>query len=216
MTSPSSLESHNDYGSVSLSENQVDSDPFTQFSGWLAAAESEGVYGPNAMVLSTIDPDGMPSSRTVLLRGIHPDGFEFFTDYSSRKGRALLANPAASLLFPWYRQHRQVIVYGTASVTTDEVSDAYFSSRPHGSRIAAVASSQSQPIADRETLEERVRILETQYPESTDVPRPANWGGFRVMPHRVEFWQGRTSRLHDRIRYTVQPDGSWMIDRLQP
>ncbi len=216
MAVPSSLESHNDYGSVSLSESQVDPDPFTQFRGWLSTAESDGVYEANAMVLSTIDPDGLPSSRTVLLRGIHPDGFEFFTDYGSRKGRALLANPAASLLFPWYLQHRQVIIYGTATVTTEAVSDAYFSARPHGSRIAAIASSQSQPIADRATLERRVRDLETEYPEGSAVPRPANWGGFRVMPHRVEFWQGRTSRLHDRIRYTAQSAGTWMIDRLQP
>jgi pyridoxamine 5'-phosphate oxidase len=216
MTPTNSLESHNDYGSVSLAENQVDRDPFEQFRGWLASAESEGVYEPNAMVLSTIDPDGMPSSRTVLLRGIHPDGFEFFTDYTSRKGRALLANPAASLVFPWYKQHRQVVITGRASTTSAEVSDAYFESRPHGSRIAAIASDQSSPIADREALEKRVSDLEREYPEGRDVPRPDNWGGFRVMPYRVEFWQGRTSRLHDRIRYTAGDDGTWLIDRLQP
>jgi len=216
MEPTSSLETHSDYGSVSLTEDQVDTDPFEQFRGWLGFAESEGVYEPNAMVLSTIDPDGMPSSRTVLLRGIHPDGFEFFTDYDSRKGQALLANPAASLVFPWYRQHRQVVITGRASTTSAEVSDAYFESRPHGSRIAATASAQSTPIADRATLEQRVSELEQAYPESSPVPRPANWGGFRVMPYRIEFWQGRTSRLHDRIRYTAAADGSWVIDRLQP
>ncbi|MCU1414408.1 MAG: pdxH [Microbacteriaceae bacterium] len=168
------------------------------------------------MVLATIDPDGAPSARTVLLRGIHPDGFEFFTDYGSRKGRALLANPGASIVFPWYSLHRQVLIYGTATPTNAEVSDAYFASRPHGSQIAATASNQSQPIADRGTLERRVRELEARYPEGTDVPRPADWGGFRVMPHRIEFWQGRTSRLHDRIRYTATADGTWAIDRLQP
>jgi pyridoxamine 5'-phosphate oxidase len=168
------------------------------------------------MVLATIDPDGAPSARTVLLRGIHPDGFEFFTDYGSRKALALLANPAASIVFPWYSLHRQVLVYGTATPTNAEVSDAYFAGRPRGSQIAAIASEQSRVIVDRETLERRVRELEGRYPEGTEVPRPDDWGGFRVMPHRIEFWQGRTSRLHDRIRYTAVGSGSWTIDRLQP
>lgn len=211
-----SLRAHNDYGSVSLSEADVDRDPLTQLAGWLAHAEAEGVYEPNAMVLATIDPDGAPSSRTVLLRGIHTDGLEFFTDYDSRKGRALLANPAATAVFPWYRQHRQVLVYGTATRTSTAVSDEYFASRPHGSQIAAIASEQSATIADRQTLEARVQALERQYPEGEPVPRPSNWGGFRLMPSRVEFWQGRTSRLHDRILYTAQGDGTWRLERLQP
>ncbi len=194
----------------------MDPDPLTQFRGWLAHAEQAGVTEPNAMVLATIDPDGAPSARTVLLRGIHPDGFEFFTDYGSRKGRALLSNPGASLVFPWYSLHRQVLVYGTATPTKTEVSDAYFAGRPHGSQIAAIASEQSRVIADREALEQRVRELEQRYPEGTEVPRPDDWGGFRVMPRQVEFWQGRTSRLHDRIRYTATTDGTWVIDRLQP
>ena len=208
------LGTHTDYGSESLSEDSVDADPFVQFRGWLDHATAEGTYEPNAMVLSTIDPDGRPSSRTVLLRGIHPDGFEFFTDYGSRKGRALLANPLASLVFPWYRLHRQVIVYGSAHPTTAEVSDAYFASRPHGSQISAAASSQSQPIADRSELERRVGELEALYPSA--VPRPDHWGGFRVKAERIEFWQGRTSRLHDRILYTAADDGTWRIERLQP
>jgi pyridoxamine 5'-phosphate oxidase len=211
-----SLKTHTDYGAVGLSESDVDADPFVEFATWLAHAEAEGIYEPNGMVLSTIDPDGRPSSRTVLLRGIHPDGFEFFTDYESRKGRALLSNPNVSIVFPWYRQHRQVLVYGVATPTVTDVSDEYFARRPHGAKIAATASRQSQPIADRAELEKRVRSLEEEYPEGTEVPRPANWGGFRVMPERVEFWQGRTSRLHDRIRFTAGADGDWVIDRLQP
>jgi len=211
-----SLKTHTDYGAVSLTESDVDADPFVEFASWLARAEAEEIYEPNAMVLSTIDPDGKPSSRTVLLRGIYPDGFEFFTDYESRKGRALLANPNVSIVFPWYRQHRQVLVYGIASPTVAEVSDEYFQRRPHGAKIAATASHQSQPITNREQLEARVRDLEERYPEGTEVPRPDNWGGFRVMPERIEFWQGRTSRLHDRIRFTATADGGWVVDRLQP
>lgn len=210
------LGAHTDYGSQSLSESEVDPDPLVQFRGWLEHATGAGIYEPNAMVLSTIDPDGRPSSRTVLLRGIHADGFEFFTDYGSRKGRALRVNPLASLLFPWYSLHRQVVVYGVAQATSAAVSDAYFASRPHGSQISAIASEQSQPVAGREVLEERVRELEERYPEGSDVPRPANWGGFRVKADRIEFWQGRTSRLHDRILYTAAGDGSWTIERLQP
>ena len=211
-----SLKTHTDYGAVSLTESDVDADPFVEFATWLARAEAEEIYEPNAMVLSTIDPDGKPSSRTVLLRAIYPDGFEFFTDYESRKGRALLANPDVSIVFPWYRQHRQVLVYGNASPTVAAVSDEYFQRRPHGAKIAATASRQSQPIADREELEARVRDLEERYPEGTEVPRPDNWGGFRVMPERIEFWQGRTSRLHDRIRFTATAHGDWVVDRLQP
>jgi pyridoxamine 5'-phosphate oxidase len=211
-----SLTRHTDYGQVSLSEGDVDPDPFAQLATWVDDAEADGVYEPNAMVIATIDPDGRPSSRTVLLRGVHSDGLEFFTDYTSRKGRALLANPLVSIVFPWYPQHRQVLIYGSAHPTTAEVSDAYFATRPHGSQIAATASNQSQPITDRAELEARVRELEERYPEGSDVPRPETWGGFRVRPDRLEFWQGRTSRLHDRIRYTLTDDGNWTIDRLQP
>ncbi len=211
-----SLSAHNDYGSESLTESEVDPDPFTQFTGWLRHAEAEGVYEPNAMVLATIDPDGRASARTVLLRAIRPTGIEFFTDYGSRKGRALAANPSASAVFPWYRLHRQVIFYGAASRVSAEESNAYFASRPHGSQVAALASEQSQVIGGRDALEARVRELEDEYPDGSTVPRPSDWGGFLLEPQQIEFWQGRTSRLHDRIRYTAQPDGSWLVDRLQP
>jgi pyridoxamine 5'-phosphate oxidase len=216
LSDPESLNRHSDYGSQSLSESDVDADPFAQLTGWLRHAESQGVYEPNAMVLATVDPDGQASARTVLLRGIRPNGLEFFTDYGSRKGRALASNPTASAVFPWYQLHRQVLVYGEATRVAAEISDAYFAARPHGSQIAALASEQSRVIADRATLEARVRDLEREYPEGGDVPRPGDWGGFLLVPRRIEFWQGRTSRLHDRIRYSTQGDGSWLIERLQP
>jgi pyridoxamine 5'-phosphate oxidase len=211
-----SLKARTEYDSATLSEADVDPDPLAQFARWLDEAEAAGVYQPNAMVISTIDAEGRPSSRTVLLRGLHADGFEFFTDYDSRKGRALAANPRVSLVFPWYAQQRQVLVEGTATRTTAAISDAYFDSRPRGSQIAARASDQSRPISGRAELEARVAALEKEYPEETPVPRPDNWGGFRVQPNRIEFWQGRVSRLHDRIHYSRLADGGWELERLQP
>lgn len=213
-----SLSRHTDYGSVPLDEDSVASDPLVQFRTWLEAAESEGIYEPNAMVVGTIDPDGIPSSRTVLLKGLDEAGFEFVTNYGSRKGRALLANPSLTLLFPWYSMQRQVIVYGTAQPVPAEVSDAYFDARPHGSRLAAIASEQSRPVDSRDTLEQRMRDLEAAYPEGSPIPRPAGWGAFRVTPARIEFWQGRSSRLHDRLLFMrAEGDGGgWALTRLQP
>ena len=221
-----SLRRHTDYGSTSLDENDVDADPFVQFTTWLQAAEEQKVYEPNAMVVSTIDSDGRPSARTVLLKGMDGTGFDFVTNYNSRKGRALLAQPAVTLLFPWYTLNRQVIIDGDARPTVPEVSDAYFDRRPRGAKLAALASEQSQPVASRDVLEQRMRELELQYPEAVDpegttIERPEKWGGFQVIPHRIEFWQGRTSRLHDRIRFTrgversVEP-ATWTMERLQP
>ena len=208
------LSRHTDYGQTPLTEADVLADPIAQARLWLDQAAESDVYEPNGMVLSTIDPDGLPSSRTVLLRGLDERGLEFFTNYSSAKGRALLAHPDVSIVFPWYLMHRQIIVRGTAAPVDPEVSDAYFASRPRGSQIAAVASEQSQPIAGRELLEARVAELEAIY-EGGEVPRPATWGGFRVIPNSLEFWQGRSSRLHDRLRFTR--DGSrWVVQRLQP
>lgn len=208
------LHRHTDYGQMPLTEDAIDRDPIAQFARWLAEADESGVYEPNAMVLSTIDADRLPSSRTVLLRTVGENGLEFFTSYTSAKGRALMVHPHVSIVFPWYPIHRQVIVRGTAEPTSPEISDAYFASRPRGSQIAAAASDQSQPIASRDLLETRVRELEEQY-DGGDVPRPATWGGFRVEPTSFEFWQGRSSRMHDRLRFTRRDD-AWHLERLQP
>lgn len=208
------LHRHTDYGQTPLREQDLLPDPLAQFALWLAQADESEVYEPNAMVLSTVEPGGKPSSRTVLLRTLDGLGFEFFTSYTSQKGRALLADPHVSVVFPWYLIHRQVIVRGVAEPVHPSVSDAYFAQRPQGAQIASVASDQSQPIASRELLERRVLELEKQY-GSGKVPRPETWGGFRITPSSIEFWQGRTSRMHDRLRYTRHVDG-WSIERLQP
>jgi pyridoxamine 5'-phosphate oxidase len=214
---PESLGRHTDYGQTPLNEADVATDPIAQFITWLDQAESSGVYEPNAMVLSTLDPEGLPSSRTVLLRGVDDQGLRFFTSYSSDKGRALLAHPAVSLVFPWYTIHRQVIVRGIATPTDAAVSDAYFASRPRGAQIAAVASDQSRPIVSREALQQKVRDVEQRLGADDPVARPEDWGGFLVRPSSLEFWQGRTSRLHDRLRFT-RPDAAsdWRRERLQP
>lgn len=209
------LSRHTDYGAERLDESDLSGDPIDQFRRWLVEAAERGVYEPNAMVLGTIGADGDPQSRTVLLRGVDDAGFVFFTDRSSRKGQSLAAHPIATLLFPWYALHRQVIVTGEVSFVADAESDAYWQGRPHGSRVAATASAQSQPVAGRSELEGRVRAVEDQYPEGADVPRPSRWGGYRVTPRRVEFWQGRTSRLHDRLVFTRAGAG-WTLERLQP
>ncbi len=219
MTDPrDALSRHTDYGAERLEEAGIAADPVVQFEAWLVEAADRDVYEPNAMVLGTIGEDGVPSSRTVLLRGVDDTGFVFYTDQSSRKGRALAAHPIATLLFPWYSLHRQVIVTGEVAPVDDAESDAYWYSRPHGSRVAGTASEQSRPIGSRVDLEERVAQLEQQYPEGSDVPRPERWGGFRVRPFRVEFWQGRTSRLHDRLVFSRTPgsDEPWSLERLQP
>lgn len=205
---------HTDYGQTPLNESDVLADPIAQARLWLEQAAESNVYEPNAMVLSTIDPTGLPSSRTVLLRALDERGLEFFTSYTSAKGRALLAHPEVSIVFPWYLIHRQIIVSGSAAPVDPAVSDAYFASRPRGSQIAAAASDQSRPIADRELLEARVAELERQY-QGREVPRPDTWGGFRVLPRTIEFWQGRSSRLHDRLRFTRDGD-RWSMERLQP
>ncbi len=209
------LHRHTDYGQQPLTEQEILRDPIAQFSLWLEQADESKVYEPNAMVLSTVEPDGLPTSRTVLLRTVDADGFEFFTSYTSQKGRALLNNPEVAIVFPWYLIHRQVIVRGTAEPSDPAISDAYFASRPRGAQIAAVASDQSQPIAIRDLLEARVAELEAQF-EGGEVPRPDTWGGFRIRPRSIEFWQGRSSRMHDRLRFSRVGDGDWTMERLQP
>lgn len=211
----SALNTHTDYGVEKLEEGDLAADPFTQFTAWLAEAADRGVYEPNAMVLGTIDPDGAPSIRTVLLRGVDAGGFAFYTDYTSRKGRALLANPQVAAVFPWYTLHRQVKVFGTAHPVEPEDSEAYFANRPRGAQVAAWSSDQSQPIGSRADLEQKVVATEQRFAEVAEVPRPERWGGFRIVPERVEFWQGRTSRLHDRLLFHREAEG-WRVERLQP
>jgi pyridoxamine 5'-phosphate oxidase len=221
------LERHTDYGAEHLLDDELADDPIDQFTRWLTEADERGVYEPNAMVLGTIDPDGTPSARTVLLRGVDARGFTFYTDHGSRKGRALHANPAATLVFPWYALHRQVIVTGQARSVPAEESDAYWAGRPRGSRIAGAASEQSHPIASREALDAKFAAMEEGLAVVDDVPRPERWGGFRVEPQRIEFWQGRTSRRHDRLVFTRTAEGEggseggsegegWRVERLQP
>ncbi|HEX9038803.1 MAG TPA: pyridoxamine 5'-phosphate oxidase [Ktedonobacterales bacterium] len=198
-----------------LSESDVDSDPIRQFRLWLDAAVAAGHPEPTAMTVATATPDGAPSARMTLLKGLDASGFTFFTNYESRKGRELAANPRAALVFFWVLLERQARIEGRVERTPPEESDAYFHSRPLGSQMSAAASPQSQPVSDRATLEQRVAALEAEY-AGIEIPRPANWGGFRVVPETIEFWQGRPNRLHDRLRYTRQPDGAWRIERLAP
>lgn len=211
-----SLKRHTDYGSQEFTEESVLADPIEQFAQWLANAEDADIFEPNAMVLSTIDPDNRPSSRTVLLKGLSAEGFEFVTNYGSRKALALDAHADVSLLFPWYALKRQVIVYGTATRLGAESSDEYWNRRPQGAQLASAASKQSQPIRSRELLDQQLELLEAQYPNGAVVPRPENWGAYRVSPHTIEFWQGRSRRFHDRLVFTLKTDGSWGLHRLQP
>lgn len=209
------LSKRKDYGSIALEEGSLLGDPLLQLKHWIQEADQADIYEPNAMVLSTIDRDGEPSSRTVLLRSIDDTGLYFYTDYGSRKGLALLSNPSVSLVFPWYAQHRQVLVFGQAQPTNPSISDAYFHSRPRGSQIGAWASDQSQPVGSREELESKVLEMEKKFEGKNSIPRPESWGGFVITAYRVEFWAGRTSRLHDRICFE-RDDTGWSHSRLQP
>ena len=202
-----------EYANESLTERDVDAEPIRQFEKWFGQAMRVGMIEPNAMTLATSTRDGNPSARMVLLKGVDASGFVFFTDYRSRKGAELDVNPRVSLCFWWDSLQRQVRVAGLAARATREESEAYFRTRPHGSRIGAWASSQSAPLASRETLEREAKRLERVYPD--DVPLPPHWGGYRVRPESIEFWQGRPSRLHDRIVYT-RDGNSWKIGRLSP
>ncbi len=199
-----------------LTRAELDADPFTQFQRWFDHAITVGLYQPEAMAVASTDADGQPSVRLVLLRGFDDRGFTFFTNYDSRKGSELRANPKTAIVFPWHPISRQVRVLGIAEVIDADESDAYFGTRPRGSQISAWASPQTEVVADRAELEGRRSAEEARW-DGVAVDRPPHWGGFRVVPAELEFWQGRVNRFHDRFRY--RPDaatGGWLIDQLGP
>ena len=203
-----------EYARARLDEKDASHDPIVEFSRWFAQAQEAEVSEPNAMTLATATPTGAPSARLVLLKGFDERGFVFFTDYRSRKAEELEENPRAALVFYWEELERQVRITGVVERTTAEESEAYFRSRPLGSRLGAWVSHQSLVIPSRAQLEQRLKEVEARFPDG-NVPLPPHWGGYRVRPEVIEFWQGRESRLHDRIRYTR--DGErWRIERLSP
>ena len=204
-----------DYGRRGLRRSELDPDPITQFNRWLAEAFQQEIPEPNAMVLSTVDAGGQPWSRTVLLKVCDARGFAFFTNYESAKGRQIEANPHAALTFLWVPLERQVNIAGTITKTSREESEEYFQSRPAGSQLGAWTSRQSAAIADRAQLEKQFEEARARF-AGTPIPIPPNWGGYTLAPHTIEFWQGRSSRLHDRLRYSRQPDRAWKIERLSP
>ncbi|MEU5012931.1 pyridoxamine 5'-phosphate oxidase [Streptomyces sp. NPDC021749] len=215
------------YRAEGLAESDLAASPYDQFARWFTDATVARLHEPNAMVVSTADAAGRPSSRTVLLKGFDDRGFVFFTNYHSRKGRELAENPYVSLLFPWHPLARQVVVTGTAERIGRDETAAYFRTRPHGSQLGAWASDQSAPVASRAELEQAYQELAARYPEGEQVPAPPHWGGYRVAAETVEFWQGRHNRLHDRLRYvrekaadagtgTGAADITWRVERLSP
>lgn len=204
------------YDKSELTENNIPEDPITLFKTWFIETEEFGASGEvNAMTVATVGLDGFPKSRVVLLKQYTYEGFIFFTNYDSEKGKAILANPRVCLSFFWPEMERQVIIKGIAEKTSENISDGYFDSRPTGSKLGTAVSPQSEVIPSRGFLEDNLRDLEKKY-EGQEVPRPNNWGGFLVRPVTIEFWQGRPNRLHDRIRYSLQPDFSWKTERLAP
>jgi pyridoxamine 5'-phosphate oxidase len=198
-----------------LSEKGISQDPFQQFHKWLDEALRSEIDEANAMTLATASGDGVPSARIVLLKGFDEKGFVFFTNYESYKGMQLLENPRACLVFFWKELQRQIRITGLVEKTSAQASDEYFNSRPEGSRIGAIASPQSRVITDRKWLEETEENTQSQF-AGKEIKRPAYWGGYRVKPVTIEFWQGRPNRLHDRIQYSLQEDASWKIERLAP
>ena len=216
MTTPLDIAAlRHDYVAHGLRRADLDLDPIKQFGIWFGEAAAAQIRDVNAMTLATATPDGAPSARIVLLKAISDRGFVFFTNYLSDKGRQLDANPRAALCLFWVQLERQIRIEGSVEKTSREESEEYFRSRPLGSRLGAWTSSQSEVIANRKALEARLTEVTAKY-EGADVPLPAHWGGYRVNPTAIEFWQGRTNRLHDRFRYTREGEGAWRIDRLSP
>ncbi|GAB7003160.1 pyridoxamine 5'-phosphate oxidase [Nocardioides sp. AN3] len=214
MTSEDLAARREDYARGGLSEADLADDPIVMFERWYADAIAAGLHEPNAMAVATADLDGVPSARFVLLKGVSPDGFVFYTNLTSRKGHELAANPRCALLFPWHPLERQVRVEGHAEQLPRAQVAAYFASRPRGSQLGAWASHQSAVVSGRGELDEAYAAVEARF-DGGDVPVPEEWGGFRVRPERVEFWQGRTGRMHDRLVYR-RTDSGWAVERLAP
>ncbi|MEU5725149.1 MULTISPECIES: pyridoxamine 5'-phosphate oxidase [unclassified Micromonospora] len=207
----------NEYAAdLGLSESDLAPDWHTQFGRWFADAVAYPLPEPNAMVVATADAEGRPSARTVLLKGYDPDGFVFYTNYGSRKAAEAAANPWASLVFPWFPMQRQVVVTGRVARVDRAETEAYFASRPRGSQLGAWASSQSQVVPERAALDAAYRAAAERFADVDPIPAPPHWGGLRVRPETVEFWHGRVSRLHDRLRFRRTEGGDWITERLAP
>lgn len=204
-----------EYHANQLESKDLLDDPVQQAKRWVDEAINADLPLPNAMTLATVSADGQPSSRTVLLKGINDNGFTFYTHYESRKGQDIAANAKVSFVMFWPDMDRQLIVMGEARKLPQAQSEAYFASRPRGSQLSAAASPQSQPVSLKQLTDE-VEKLEASYPEGSDIPKPADWGGYCIVPSEIHFWHGRPSRLHDRFRYRKQADGSWLRERLAP
>ncbi|KST67668.1 pyridoxamine 5'-phosphate oxidase [Mastigocoleus testarum] len=204
-----------DYTLQELNETEVDPNPVIQFQKWFDQVCSVDIPEPNAMTVATVSSEGKPSARMVLLKDYDGRGFVFYTNYNSRKGQELIANPHAALVFWWAQLERQVRITGSVEKISAQESDEYFHSRPFNSRLGAWTSNQSEIVSSRQTLEQRLRELQAKY-QDLEVPRPPHWGGFRVIPAEIEFWQGRSSRLHDRLLYSRHDDDTWEIERLSP
>ena len=204
------------YQKSELGQNDIPQDPMTLFQRWFYEVEKSGsVDEVNAMTLTTIGLDGFPKNRVVLLKRFNENGFVFFTNYNSEKGKAIAANPHVCLSFFWPAMERQVIIKGTAHKLAENLSDGYFESRPRGSQLGALVSDQSEPLVSREYLEDKLKKLEAEF-QGKEIPRPNYWGGFTVEPHSVEFWQGRPNRLHDRLLFKLEEDYNWELIRLNP